>query len=559
VANSVTKEAFVRSPRTETKIQNDQKPASPRGFLRGRRGSVLAWTAFMVVPLLGFIGLGTDAARGYMVRARMSQALDAAALAAGRAGADQTKATTMAQTLFTANYPTGYMDSTLTGPTIAFDAAAQTVTVSASAVLPTYFVHLIGVNNFTVSASSQVTSAAVNLEISMILDVTGSMNGTKISDLVTAAKNAVDILIWDDQSQYYSKVAMVPWSNGVNVGTYAAQIRGPVTAAKTITSATKANPVVITSANHGFNNGDKIFISGAKGMTQINNNTANAETATTSPLVWVVTNKTANTFQLYRTDGTKANGSSWGTYTNSGTISCTNPGCQYQYFTPASGSTKKVFTISTCVTERVGAEKYTDAAPSTSYVGRQYPASTNACLPQTIIPMTNDKAALKAAIDTLAANGSTAGQVGTAWAWYMISPNFAYLWPAASQPTPYGADQVLKIAIIMTDGTYNSPYCNGIIAKDAVSGSGNASDHINCNATNGDSYTQSRAVCDAMKAKGIIIYTVGFQLDADPNAQAIMSYCASDGAHAYLASDGAALDAAFRAIAVNIRRLRISK
>jgi Flp pilus assembly protein TadG len=549
----------VRSRQIETETPIDVKAAPPRGFLRGRRGSVLAWTAFLVVPLLGFIGLGTDAARGYMVRARMSQALDAAALAAGRAGADQTKARTMAQTLFTANYPAGYMDSALSGPDIVFDGVGQTVTVSASAVLPTYFVHLIGIDNFTVSASSQVTSAAVNLEISMILDVTGSMSGEDIANLITAAKSAVDILIWDDQSQYYSKVALVPWSNGVNVGAYASQIRGPVTAGKTITLATKTNPVVITSANHGFNNGDKIFITGVAGMTQINNNTANSETATTSPLVWVVANKTADTFQLKRTNGSNADGTSWSTYTSGGAINCTVPGCQYQYFTPASGTTKKVFQISTCVTERIGAEAYTDAAPSTAYVGRQYPNTAGTCLSNQIIPMTNDKTALKNAIDAIVAAGSTAGQVGTAWAWYMISPNFAYLWPAGSQPTAYGAQQVLKIAIIMTDGSYNSPHCNGIIARDATSGSGSASNHINCNATNGDSYSQARSVCDGMKAKGIIIYTVGFNLDADPNAQAIMSYCASDAAHAYLASDGAALDAAFRAIAVNIRRLRISK
>lgn len=47
-----------------------------RGFVGGNRGGVLVWGGFMLVPLLGFMGLGVDGARGYMVKARLSQALD---------------------------------------------------------------------------------------------------------------------------------------------------------------------------------------------------------------------------------------------------------------------------------------------------------------------------------------------------------------------------------------------------------------------------------------------------------------------------------------------------
>ena len=41
--------------------------------------------------------------------------------------------------------------------------------------------------------------------------------------------------------------------------------------AKTITGATQANPVVVTtSAAHGFSNGDEVFITGVVGMTELN-------------------------------------------------------------------------------------------------------------------------------------------------------------------------------------------------------------------------------------------------------------------------------------------------
>lgn len=525
-------------------------------FLRGRHGSLLTWAAFLMVPLLSFVGIGSDAARGYLVRARLSQALDAAALAAGRAGTDYTKAQTMAQTLFKANFPDGYMGAVLAGPNISFDTVAQKVNVSASAALQTYFVHLIGIDTFTVSANSEVTASGINLEVSLVIDVTGSMAGQKITDLKAASKNLIDIVIWADQSQYTSKIAMVPWSAGVNALGTAAQLRGGVAATKAITGATRTNPVVVTSANHGFNNGDKVFISGVNGMTQIRNNVANSPTATTQPQFWVVYNKTANTFALRRVNNSNANGTSWGTYSSGGAISCTTPGCQYQTFTSDAGNWR-TFTINTCVTERTGAEAYTDAAPSAAPLGRHYTLNAAvSCPATTLIPLSNDKTALKNAIDAVTATGTTAGQIGTAWAWYTISPNFAYLWPAASQPAAYGAQELAKITIIMTDGEYNTAYCNDVLSADST---GNSNDQINCNPNNGDPYTQARGVCDAMKLKGIIVYTVGFQLGGQQSAIDVLQYCASDLAHFFQADDGAALYDAFRRIAVNIRKLRISK
>ena len=62
-----------------------------------------------------------------------------------------------------------------------------------------------------------------------------------------------------------------------------------------------------------------------------------------------------------------------------------------------------------------------------------------------------------------------------------------------------------------------------------------------------------------MKAKGVIIYTVGFDVAADQDAQDIVRECATDAQHVYLPSTGAALKTAFRAIGEDISRLRISR
>lgn len=76
---------------------------------------------------------------------------------------------------------------------------------------------------------------------------------------------------------------------------------------KNISAATNASPLVITSAAHGFNNGDWVYISSMAGMTELNG------------LIWIVINKTTDTFQLTDLFGTTVNSTSFGVYTSGGT------------------------------------------------------------------------------------------------------------------------------------------------------------------------------------------------------------------------------------------------
>lgn len=93
----------------------------------------------------------------------------------------------------------------------------------------------------------------------------------------------------------------------------------PETYTKTITGATAANPVVITSVAHGLSNGDKVVITDVVGMTELNGKT------------FIVANKTDDTFELYDEDG-----SSYTAYSSAGTITkcLPNHGWNYQYDLP---------------------------------------------------------------------------------------------------------------------------------------------------------------------------------------------------------------------------------
>ena len=171
--------------------------------------------------------------------------------------------------------------------------------------MPTTLLKVVHIDTLNLSVANQVTRNSNNIEVALALDNTNSMSGQKIADLKVAAKDLIDLVVQDVQTPTYSKVALVPYSKAVNVGTYADQVRGPIAGPKAITNAawasgtpknitgaTRANPVVITSNAHGFSNGNRVYIKNVNGMTQINTQQ------------YTVGGATANTFQLSGVNGT---------------------------------------------------------------------------------------------------------------------------------------------------------------------------------------------------------------------------------------------------------------
>lgn len=80
-----------------------------------------------------------------------------------------------------------------------------------------------------------------------------------------------------------------------------------VNTSQSITSITQAAVGVVTKNGHGYNNGDRLQLSSMLGMTQLNNREV------------VVTNKTANTFELFDVDSVAINTTNYGAFT-SGTM-----------------------------------------------------------------------------------------------------------------------------------------------------------------------------------------------------------------------------------------------
>lgn len=440
-------------------------------------GNVAIFFAFGAFAVIGTVGIAIDTSVAYNVRSQLASAVDAAALAGARNYASPTRDADI-QRYFDANFEAGYMGSVLEPLSITPDDQARTVTVTARANIPTFFMNIFGTDSTDVAATAEATLSSRDVEVALVLDVTGSMDGSRMTSLKAAANELVDIVVQDLQDPFYSKVALVPYSNSVNVGSYATQVRGAITSG-----------------------------------------------GCTYPAA---------------------------------------PSCEDFTFTRQSGGST-TFAATTCATERSGTHLSTDAAPSLAPLGTHYhrpDGGYNPCPSATIMPLTSNKTALNSAINGLTAGGSTAGQIGTAWGWYMISPNFAYLFSGEGQPANYGAihlgQEVLKVVVIMTDGDFNTIYHSGVVANNSTSGSGDDEHKINQAGTNGSAFDQAQALCTAMKAEGVKVYTVGLELATLPAATTFVNNCATDADHVYLPESGTQLRQAFQDIARQVSNLRIS-
>ena len=162
---------------------------------KSTKGQVLVLIVLVIVILLALAGLAIDLGMAYGVRTKLYAAVDAAAIAAGRVTNQGTSVMgTQATNFFNANYPSGLLGSTVSGPNTSAVHNADgswTITVTAGALVPTYFARVVGWRNFSVQASA--TSTVRTLDLILVLDSSGSLNDppTTPALLRSAAKNFI--------------------------------------------------------------------------------------------------------------------------------------------------------------------------------------------------------------------------------------------------------------------------------------------------------------------------------------------------------------------------------
>lgn len=208
-----------------------------------------------------------------------------------------------------------------------------------------------------------------------------------------------------------------------------------------------------------------------------------------------------------------------------------------------------------CATERKTASgrrttmDLSDSGPAYAMVNRDDRLSD--CPTAALQPLTSNADALRNAISKFNASGVTAGHIGIQWTRYLLSPRWRDTLEAAvrgSGPAEYNAPRVSKVAILMTDGEFNTAFAG--VADGA--------------ATRMAQGTRSRGyaedLCRRMRQDGIEVFTIGFMLE-EADAKSTMRACASpdtaDKKHYFEASTGAELDKAFKEIVRNIEKLSL--
>jgi len=190
----------------------------------------------------------------------------------------------------------------------------------------------------------------------------------------------------------------------------------------------------------------------------------------------------------------------------------------------------------TCVSERDGVAKWRDDAPE---AGKWMGDAASSCPASSVLPLTDKADTFKTAIGKLTASGYTAGHIGVAWSWYLISPDWDDVWPADSRPLGYGEPETMKAVILMTDGKFNTEYLP------------------NTKIGNGNPNPEAKKLCKKMRETGVIVYSIALQ--APVSAQLTLKDCAGGDDNFFNASNATELKAAYREIASRLTRLHLSE
>lgn len=487
-------------------ISTMRRAATRFGGAEGGNFALLFGVCVSVLALAA--GFAVNTTQVFHMKQGLQNALDAAVTSTARditTGRIQAKDARASVELFLkANSDAGFAAEAVLD-SLVVDQTAKTVTAEAHVEVPLFFPLFGGSDTARVSNGAAALYSDKHVEIAMMLDVTGSMAAKKgkvdkIGDLRTAAKNAVDTVLKNqDPKNPRVRVALVPYASGVNVGALAPNLYAE-------TSASSDLPPV-------------------EGSKLIKDETGKDTLPSYSDYLSIV----AGAYERPDACATERK-------TKDGKADLTADGPD------------------TIRTDKDGRKYYALVNRDDHMSG----TGMNRCPDAEVIPLTADSKPLLDSITNFKANGYTAGAIAIQWTYYMLSPGWRSAIKTAglgNGPADHNAKKVSKVAILMTDGQFNTAFAG-------VEGSYNNQGKT--------SRTNAESLCTAMKDDGIEIYTIGFDLDNKDmsaternQAKGVLKNCASKDVsaikHYYEASTGDELDAAFQAIIANTERLALTQ
>jgi Flp pilus assembly protein TadG len=448
------------------------------GIGRNDRGNVAMVFALAVIPLFICIGCAVDYVRATNAQATLQSAADAAVLAAGASEKVTDEEVKALVNQYLAGNKYDLKLKAVDGVIVTNGASGGDISVHVAGDVGTTFMSLAGYTRLDISADTGIKrgAGAAPIELVLALDSTGSMAGTKLDTLKTAAKSLVTGVLSKSKT---SKIGIVPFGGHVNVGL---SRRGEpwlsVKADYTDTYCWDEYPQICT---------------GAPGTCY----------ADGVPYTCTISNCVSDT-SVPPTHYCVPSNHAWG-------------GCVGSRLTPDNDNNNNVASV-------------------------PYPGLMDVSCNTEITDLTDDQAKLLADIDKMFADYDTFIPGGLLWGWNMLTPE-APLTSAQAMAdiTSAGGKKAL---VLMTDGA-NTLHEVG-------------ESHWSCGGECTDTNALTSQLCESIKAEGIILYTVLFDV-TDPKIQAMLDSCASDPSKAFVASDNAALLAAFGKIGKSLGQLRLSQ
>lgn len=528
-----------------------------RRFTKQQDGHVAVIACLAIIPILTIAGIAIDMQMTTTQKNRVQHTIDSAVIAGSRA--KQQGKTNAEIVLEMRAYATAQMSSFEHGMTcqplhVTFPESAEDSRIDASinCSQPTTLTNLIGKEKMDFSVSSETTYGIGKVDVAFIFDVSGSMNTNgRLGALKDSAKVAFDELIPDDFDQEGKvRLSIVTYNNVVNAGNFFDATTDDIHLGSDANDnqaderyEDNMGKVLIDN-----NSGRRFFYYQQQGAC-LENHHSNCSANRNRNYEWTWARKEFRHTNItdeqqecvYARTGPQAftnaapGNNSW--------ISAANPQWLRNYTEMSSW-----FSYGTLNYYGVNGLKYygqyeVEHGGADSYGYGAFIGSYNKCRESGPVALTDNKALLEAHVDGLTADGGTAGHLGIAWAWYLLSPEWSGVWPAASTPWDWDEPEMAKAVILMTDGDFNTSHTS----------------------TGMSSFDQAKQLCDAMKQEpyNIQIYTVGFQVpdnvQTTSDGKTILEYCASSEGQAFSAGNADELEVVYKAIAESISDLRITR
>lgn len=188
-------------------------------FCDDKRGSISVYSGVVLTALTAFAGTSAiDLVRHANIETKLQSAVETGVLAA--ASLDNARPTSETiDDYIKANFVNEDVRDAINVSILQNDRSlnARTIQVAAQYDMPTSFMQIFGVSELKAKANAQAIQSRTNVEIALVLDISSSMNGNRLTNLKTAATEFIDS-VSDDGNSAEVSINLIPYGGAVNIG-----------------------------------------------------------------------------------------------------------------------------------------------------------------------------------------------------------------------------------------------------------------------------------------------------------------------------------------------------